>query len=461
MTGEGGIFGLTAQAKARLLEKLATHRISRGAAAEARKAGAAELQDDFESLQGYREMRMIRAAGEALGIGNPYFRVHDAIAGAETSIGNKTYLNFSSYNYVGLNGDPRVSAAAKAAIDRYGTSVSASRLVSGERGIHRELEQALAEVYSAEDCIAFVSGHATNVTVIGNLCGPQDVVLHDTLIHNSVLQGALLSGATRVAFPHNDPKAAERLLAGIRSRHRRAMVVIEGHYSMDGDAPDLAAFVALARRHRAWLLVDEAHAIGVLGQHGLGIAERCGVDPREVDLWMGTLSKSLASCGGYIAGRRSLVEYLKFSAPGFVYSVGMTPANAAAALEALRILRQEPERVAKLNANATLFRDRAKAAGLDTGPSVGASIVPIITGGSIRAGRLSEALFRRGMNVQPILYPAVPEPLSRLRFFLSSLHSEEQILSAVEILADENARVGTEESGLMTLSKLLGVGAKG
>jgi len=461
MTADGGIFGLTAQAKARLLEKLASHRISRSAAAEARKAGTTEVQDDFESLQGYREMRMIRAAGEALGIGNPYFRVHDAIAGAETSIGNQTYLNFSSYNYVGLNGDPRVSAAAKAAIDRYGTSVSASRLVSGERGIHRELEQALAEFYNAEDCIALVSGHATNVTVIGNLCGPQDVVLHDALIHNSVLQGALLSGATRVAFPHNDPEAAERLLAGIRSRHRRALVVIEGHYSMDGDVPDLAAFVALARRHRAWLLVDEAHALGVLGTHGFGIAERCGVDPREVDLWMGTLSKTLASCGGYIAGRRTLVEYLKFSAPGFVYSVGMTPPNAAAALEALSLLRQEPERVARLAANATLFRDRARAAGLDTGPSVGAAIVPIITGGSIRAGRLSDALFRRGINVQPILYPAVPEPLARLRFFLSSLHTEAQILSAVEIIAEENARVGTEEAGLMTLSKLLGIGAKG
>jgi 8-amino-7-oxononanoate synthase len=460
MTSDSGIFGLTAQAKARLLEKLATHRISRSAAAEARKSGAGELQDDFESLQGYREMRMIRAAGEALGISNPYFRVHDAIAGAETSIGNQTYLNFASYNYVGLNGDPRVSAAAKAAIDRYGTSVSASRLVSGERGVHRELEQALAELYNVEDCIALVSGHATNVTVIGNLVGPQDALLHDTLIHNSVLQGALLSGATRVAFPHNDPAAADRLLAGIRSRHRRALVVIEGHYSMDGDAPDLAAFVALARRHRAWLLVDEAHALGVLGARGFGIAERCGVDPREVDLWMGTLSKALASCGGYIAGRRSLVEYLKFSAPGFVYSVGMPPPNAAAALEALRILKKEPERVARLAANGQLFRDRAKAAGLDTGPSVGASIVPIITGGSIRAGRLSDALYRRGINVQPILYPAVPEPLARLRFFLSSEHTETQILSAVDILAEENARVGSEEAGLKTLSKLLGVGAK-
>jgi len=208
-------------------------------------------------------------------------------------------------------------------------------------------------------------------------------------------------------------------------------------------------------KHRAWLLVDEAHAIGVLGATGMGIAERCGVDPREVDLWMGTLSKSLASCGGYIAGKRALVEYLKFSAPGFVYSVGMTPPNAAAALEALKILRQEPERVAKVNANCTLFRDKCKEAGLDTGPSVGASIVPIIAGGSIRAGRLSDALYKRGINVQPILYPAVPEPLARLRFFLSSEHTEDQILHAVEVMAEEDKKVGSEEMGMVTLSKLL------
>jgi len=458
MTSDGGIFGLTAQAKARLLEKLATSRLSRGATSEARKAGSTAVEDDFENLSGYREMRMIRAAGEALGISNPYFRVHDAIAGAETSIGGKTYLNFASYNYVGLNGDPRVSEAAKAAIDRYGTSVSASRLVSGERGIHRELEQALAEVYSAEDCIALVSGHATNVTVVGNLIGPNDVVLHDALIHNSVLQGALLSGATRVAFPHNDHAAAERLLAGNRSRHRRALLVIEGHYSMDGDVPDLAAFIALARRHRAWLLVDEAHALGVLGARGHGIAERCGVDPKEVDLWMGTLSKSLAGCGGYIAGRRALVEYLKFSAPGFVYSVGMPPPVAGAAREALRLLNAEPERVAKLARNAGLFLKRAKAAGLDTGFSVGAAIVPIITGGSIRAGRLAEAMYRRGVNVQPILYPAVPEPLARLRFFVSSQHTEAQIEQAVAILAEENAKVGSEDSNMLSLTKLLGIG---
>ena len=290
----------------------------------------------------YREIRMIEEAADYLGIADPFFRVHQGIAGAETVIGERTYINFASYNYIGLNGDPRIAAAAKAAIDRYGTSVSASRPVSGERPIHRDLEQALARIHGAEDSIALVGGHSTNVTVIGHLLGRNDVIVHDALIHNSIVQGAILSGARRVPFRHLDPEAADKVLAEARPRHGHALIVIEGHYSMDGDVPDLAAFVAVARRHRAWLMVDEAHALGVLGPRGFGSADHAGIDPGEVDIWMGTLSKSLVSCGGYIAGRRTLIDYLKRMAPGFVFSVGMTPPNAAAALAAIDILSRSP-----------------------------------------------------------------------------------------------------------------------
>ena len=254
-------------------------------------------------LDGFKEIRMIREAAEFLGIADPFFRVHEGIAGAETVIDGKTYINFASYNYIGLNGHPEIAAAAKAAIDRYGTSVSASRPVSGERPIHRELERALARLHGAEDSVVFVGGHSTNVSVIGHLLGRRDVIVHDALIHNSIVQGAILSGARRVPFAHLDHEAADRLLGETRSRNGHALLVIEGHYSMDGDVPDLPAFIAVARRHRAWLMVDEAHALGVLGPRGFGSADRFGIDPREVDIWMGTLSKSLVSCGGYIAGR--------------------------------------------------------------------------------------------------------------------------------------------------------------
>ncbi len=225
---------------------------------------------------------------------------------------------------------------------------------------------------------------------------------------------------------------------------------------MDGDIPDLPAFIAAARRHRAWLMVDEAHALGVLGPRGFGSADRFGVDPGEVDIWMGTLSKSLVSCGGYIAGRAELIDYLKLVAPGFVFSVGMAPAAAAAALAALEILEREPERVRRVNERGALFLRLAREAGLDVGGSVGAAIVPIITGGSIRAGRLAQAMFRRGVNVQPILYPAVPERAARLRFFLTAEHSEDQVRQSVRVLLEESRRLPSETRDLAAVARHLG-----
>jgi 8-amino-7-oxononanoate synthase len=454
------LFGLSAQAKARLIEKLASAAATRLAPPPRRDA--ADVFDgvgarlDVAQLESSRELRIIQEAADYLGIGDPFFRVHEGIAGAETVIGNRSYINFASYNYIGLNGDPRIAEAAKAAIDRYGTSVSASRPVSGERPIHRELERALARIHGAEDSIALVSGHATNVTVIGHLLGRNDVIVHDALIHNSIVQGSILSGARRVPFRHLDPDAADKILAETRPRHGHALLVIEGHYSMDGDVPDLAAFAAVARRHGAWLMVDEAHALGVLGPRGFGSADLAGIDPGEVDLWMGTLSKSLVSCGGYIAGRQDLIDYLKRMAPGFVFSVGMAPPVAAAALAAVEILEAEPERVRRLNDRAALFLQLARDGGLDVGGSIGAAIIPVITGSSIAAARLSKALFDRGVNVQPILYPAVPERAARLRFFLTAQHTEAQIRDAAGILLEEARAVAAEPTDLAAVARHLG-----
>jgi 8-amino-7-oxononanoate synthase len=446
-------FGMPAEMRAKLVSRFAARR-----GADLREAPPPAPPPPLGSKEVQADLKLIRRAGEALGIDNPFFRPHAAIAGATTVIGNREYDNFVSYNYIGLNGDPRVSAAAKAAIDRYGTSVSASRIVSGERPIHRELELALAEAHGTEDALALVSGHATNVTVIGHLIDRNDVILHDALSHNSIVQGALLSGARRISFPHNDLGELDRLLGEARPGATRALVVVEGHYSMDGDVPDLARIIAIARRHRASIMVDEAHSLGVLGANGLGIAERCGVDPKQVDLWMGTLSKSLSSCGGYVAGSAELIEYLRCSAPGFVYSVGMPPPVAAAALASLQILRREPERVARLAHNAAYFLACARAAGLDTGLSVGAAIVPIMTGSSIRAARAADHLFHAGINVQPIMYPAVQERAARLRFFISSLHTEAQLANAAAATAEALAKAGTERVSMVDLAKLLATG---
>ena len=442
-------FGLSGEARSALLDRLTRRRANKDdTPAPPRPVSRPPLGDAV--VRG--DLQRIRGAGQVLGIENPFFRRHQGIAGATTVIDGRTLLNLVSYNYLGLNGDPRVCEAADQAMRRYGTSVSASRLVSGERPIHGELETALAQLYHAEDCVAFVSGHATNVTVIAHLIGANDLILHDALAHNSIIQGALLSGARRVSFPHNDLVALEAALRAHKPQVSRALIVIEGHYSMDGDVPDLAGVVAIARKYGAYLMVDEAHSLGVLGATGRGIAEYAGVDYSEVDIWMGTLSKSLCGCGGYIAGSAEIVDYLRCSAPGFVYSVGLSPPLAAAALASLRIMEEEPWRVSKLNANAGLFLDQARAAGLDVGAAIGAAIVPVIIGSSIKAARVADLLFQRGINVQPILHPAVPERSARLRVFLSSLHDETKILHAVSEIARAAVEVDRMKIDLVRLA---------
>jgi 8-amino-7-oxononanoate synthase len=209
---------------------------------------------------------------------------------------------------------------------------------------------------------------------------------------------------------------------------------------MDGDFPDLKRFIEIKQRHKAFLMVDEAHSLGVLGEQGHGIKEYAGVDGHEVDMWMGTLSKTLASCGGYIAGEKALIEHLKFSAPGFLYSVGISPPLAASAIAALKLLNKEPERVSNLKARGHQFLALAQEKGLNVGSSAGLSVIPVITGSSATAGRLANACFERGVNVQPIFYPAVQEGMARLRFFICSSHTEEQIEQTLNILVEEMAK---------------------
>lgn len=388
----------------------------------------------FDRHPNYERMMVPKVAAERLKIENPFFRAHEGVAGATTRINGREFINFSSYNYLGLSGHPLVNKAAKEAIERYGTSVSASRLVAGERPVQRELEEALAEFYEVEDCIVFVSGHATNVTTIGSLFGPKDLIIHDSLIHNSVLEGIKLSGSTRRSFSHNQHEVLDHILTEIRGQFERVLIIVEGLYSMDGDMPDLPALVEIKRRHKAFLMVDEAHGLGVLGATGKGLREHYNVAGTDVDIWMGTLSKSLASCGGYIAGERALIENLKYAAPGFVYSVGIPPSAAAAGLAALKILQKEPGRVQRLQEKGRYFLKAAADIGINTGLSQGYAITPAITGSSLKAIKISNWLCERGYNVLPIVYPAVEEKSARLRFFISNGHTESQIDQTLQAL---------------------------
>lgn len=434
----GQASGLSAAARLALVQRLAGRRGRQDADAERDSRG-------FGALQGLKDWGLVRDAMDALGIESPFFRTHEGRAGARTQIAGREVVNFGSYDYVGLNGDPRLHAAAAAAMARYGISASASRLVSGERPVHAALEAALARHYGMEAAMAFVSGHATNVTLIGHIMGPRDVILHDAAIHNSCVEGARLSGARRVPFAHNDLASAARELRAARGRAQRALIVVEGHYSMDGDVPDLAGFVRLAREHDAWLMVDDAHGLGVVGTTGQGAFEAAGVDPADIDIWMGTLSKTLCGCGGYVAAKAELVDWLRHTCPGFVYSVGLPPPVAASALTALEILQAEPWRVAKLQANARLFLGLCHSRGFDTGRSAGLGIVPVVLGSSVRAVRIAAALLERGVNALPIIFPAVPEQSARLRFFFSAEHSEADIRMAVDALAQATDSVSAAD----------------
>jgi 8-amino-7-oxononanoate synthase len=410
-------------------------------AADGERQGAAEPRSidrgdyDFAHAPEYLRLKETLRLTRQAGVDNPYFTVHEGTTGDRTTIAGREYLNFCSYNYLGMSGDPLVTRAAQQAVARYGTSVSASRLVSGEKPLHAELEQALADWVGVDGALALVGGHATNVTTIGHMFSPGDLVLHDSLAHNSIVQGCQLAGAERRAFRHNDVAACEQLLARYRSSYRRVLIAVEGIYSMDGDCCPLPEFIRLKEQYKAFLLVDEAHSLGTIGPGGRGIAAHFDLDPRRVDLWIGTLSKALGSCGGFVAASAEIIEYLRYTAPGFVYSVGMTPANAAAALESLRQLEQHPERVERLRENAQLFLDLARERGLDTGLSEGTPVVPVITESSVLALQLAERLFRQGINVQPILHPAVEEKGARLRFFITCQHTPEQIRHAVDSTA--------------------------
>lgn len=381
---------------------------------------------NLESLPEVRRFQERLEQAQSAGIQQPYFRLRE---------NGTDRINLNNYNYLGLNGHPEVNQAAIEAIQQYGTSVSASRLVGGEVSLHRQLEQEIASFMGTEDAMALVSGHATNVTLISFLMGPADLVVHDACAHDSAIRGALASRAKRVQFPHNDLAALDELLERERHKYRRTLVLVEGLYSMDGDYPDLPGLLELQKKHQFILMVDEAHSLGVLGETGRGLAELQSVPRNQGDvIWMGTLSKSMASCGGYLAGSHNFINFLKHSLPGFVYSVGLTPPNAASALTALRILRREPQRVQRLRDVSKHFQDLLKAADLDMGSCAGIAIFPVFLDDPHEVMKVNEQLHLAGVEGSGIVYPAVPKSQSRLRFFLSNLHTEEQLERAVQAL---------------------------
>ncbi len=390
--------------------------------------------DDFA---GYRALRRRFQDLESTGMDIPFFQPRDGVSHSVIRREGQNLVSFSGYNYLGLNGHPAVLSAAKNAIDKYGTSASASRIVAGQIELHGELEQKLARFLGTDDALIFISGYLTNVSVIAHLLARPDAVIYDNQAHNSIITGARLSGAKTFTYQNGDWDALDRLLEKERAGFRRGLIVAEGVYSMDGQILDLKKAVEIKKKHDMLLMVDEAHSFGIVGQTGRGVRESYGMPIDSIDVYMGTLSKTLASSGGYIAGDAGLIEYMRFLCPGLVFSVGLSPADTAAALAALDILEREPHRPKRLRDRSRFFRQVARDNGLTIGGDEDSPVASLVVGDDKMAIALSHNLLQRGIEVQPIVRPAVSATTARLRFFLTANHTEEQILETVPVIARE------------------------
>ncbi len=390
--------------------------------------------DDFA---GYRALRRRINDLQINGQDLPFFHPRDGVSHSVIRRDGASLISFSGYNYLGLNGHPAVIAAAKNAIDKYGTSASASRIVAGQIELHGELEQKLANFLGTEDALIFISGYLTNVSVISHLLARPDAVIYDSGAHNSIITGARLSGAKTFTYENGDWDELDALLTRERGNFRRGLIVAEGVYSMDGQILDLSKLVAIKKKHDMLVMVDEAHSFGIVGQTGRGVCEAAGLPVDSIDVYMGTLSKTLASSGGYIAGDAGLIEYMRFLCPGLIFSVGLSPADTGAAMAALDILEREPHRPKRLRDRAKFFRKVARENGLTVGGDEESPVASLIVGDDKMAMMLSHNLLAYGIEVQPIVRPAVSATTARLRFFLTANHTEEQILETVPVVARE------------------------
>lgn len=374
--------------------------------------------------------------------GNPYFVKHDSMIGATSIVDGREVINLGSYNYLGMSGHPETVEAAVNAVQKYGTSASGSRVLAGEKTLYQQLEQAIAHWKHAEDAIVLTGGHATNQTFIGNFCGEEDLILYDALSHNSIMQGCQLSRAKSKAFPHNDIQALEAMLKNIQGEYKKVLLVVEGVYSMDGDIAPIPEFVRLKKTYGAFLMVDEAHSSGVIGAHAGGVDDYFQLAPDDIDIKMGTLSKALGTCGGYLAGKKEIISYLKYSLPGFVFSAGISPPLAAACLKAVEIIQRDTSLADALHENIAYFVAEAKRRGFDTCRAKESAIVPVMVGEDALAFRLSGKLLQKGVFVPPAVFPAVAKGQARLRFSLTAAHTREQLARALDLLEETAKELG-------------------
>jgi 8-amino-7-oxononanoate synthase len=404
--------------------------------------------DVFEKVRGHERAEQLRAAREADLL--PYFRVLESAAGPVVEMEGAERIMLGSNNYLGLTADPRVVQGARDALERYGTGLTGSRFLNGTIDLHLELEAELAEWMGTEEAIVFTTGHQANVGTLGALLGPGDTVIADSGDHASILDGCLLSRAKLRPYRHGRLDKLEKMLERAGDDGGGVLVVVDGVFSMEGDVADLPRIVELCKAHGARLMVDEAHGAGVLGARGAGASELLGVE-RDVDLRMGTFSKSLASCGGFIAGTHEVIDYLRVSSRAFMFTAAAVPAAVGAALAALRIIRsgEGPQLFARVLENAAYLSEGLSALGFKViEDEHTTTIVPVIVGDDWKAVLLWRALYDAGVYVNVALHPAVPPAGALLRTSVMATHDRATLDRALAAFGDVKQRFEAEHGPL-------------
>ena len=365
--------------------------------------------------------------------------VAEILPGMKVRVNGREMGMYASYSYLGLIGHPRINAAAKAAVDKFGTGTNGVRMLAGTLTLHKELEETIANFKHTEAAVTYSSGYVTNLTVISGLMGRGDYVFSDKLNHASIVDGCLMSGAEFRRFRHNDMEHLEGLLKNAPEDVAK-MVVADAVFSMDGDIIDLPKIVALCKQYNAWLMIDEAHSVGVLGEKGTGIEEHFNLYG-SIDIKMGTLSKTIPSVGGYVAANQDIITYLSHLSRAYMFSAALPPAQAAAANEAFKVILDEPWRIERLNQNTHQFIGGLKGMGFDT-MLTETAIVPVLCGDDDTAFAMTREAQHNDVFVLPVASPAVPEGLARLRATVTAAHEPSEIERAMDVIGEAGKKLG-------------------
>jgi len=368
-----------------------------------------------------------------------YLKSIEGASGARVTIDGREMLMFASYNYLGLITHPKIKKAAIDAIEKYGTGAAGVRLLAGTTKIHEKLEETIAKFTGVEDAVTYSSGYVTNLAAISTLCGRGDLVIIDKLDHASIIDGCILSGANHRTYLHNNMESLEKILAN-SGGYVNKLVIVDAVYSMDGDVSNLPEISRLAKKYNAKVMVDEAHSIGVLGKTGHGIEEHFGLKD-AVDVHMGTLSKTIPSIGGYLAGDKDLINFLKHNSRPFIFSASLPPVAAATAIACFEVIESEPERILNLQKNVKQFKDGLNSMGYNTMNST-TSIVPILVGEEEDTLKLCQMVNDEGIFICPILFPAIPKDTNRLRAHVLATHTSQDIDKALDIFKKAGEKLG-------------------